>query len=433
MAMSIPRRRWLLAAGAGLALTPMLPLRAAPSTVTVLTSYPDEMVSRFEAAFEKAFPAYRLKVVWRMPHDAAPYLRQPRASGVDVYWAASPRVFDALAQEGVWQALALGRQGLPAQVGRTPLRGPEDLYAATELAGFGFAINPAALSQWQLPIPRDWPDLARPVYAGQIALPVPARVGYAPPIVEIVLQAFGWEQGWALWSQIAAQAVLIDRGAALVQEEVASGRCAVGVSIDFFVNSAIANGAKIDLVYPTHTGLNPAHVAITRASTNPDGARAWVGFLLSEQGQALLAHPDIRRLPVRPAAYGGAAAAAYNPFAAAEAGQQRFDAEAARPRLALSSAVFQQMLVEPQAELRELWRRVLAGEAAGQPVAQARRSLQTAPLTEAEAADPALQRLFASRLEGANPPALSSIEAGWAASARQQRADAARWLDQAGA
>lgn len=427
------RRRVFLTAGAGLALAPVLPLRAAPRAVTVLTSYPDEVVSRFETAFERAYPAYRLKVIWRMPHEAAPYLRQPQASGVDVYWAASPRVFSALAREGVWQKLGLSREGLPALVGRTPLVGPDDLYAATELAGFGFAINPAVLARQQLPVPRDWPDLAQPAYAGQIALPVPARVGYAPPIVETVLQAFGWEQGWALWSQIVANAVLVDRGATLVQEEVAAGRCAVGVSIDFFVNSAVANGARIDLVYPTHTGLNPAHVAITQASSNPEGARAWVGFVLSAQGQALLAHPDIRRLPVRPAAYGRATVAAYNPFAAAQAGQQNFDAEAARPRLALSSAVFQQMLVEPQAELRPLWQRVRAGEAAGRSVAQARRCLEAAPLTEAEAADPALRRLFASRLEGAAPAELSGIEAGWAANARQQRAEAARWLEQAGA
>src|SRR5512147_2234892 len=67
--------------------------------VVVVTSYPDEVVSRFEAAFEKAYPQWRLRIVWRMPHDALPTLRQPGPEGVDVYWTPSPRNFAILKSE----------------------------------------------------------------------------------------------------------------------------------------------------------------------------------------------------------------------------------------------------------------------------------------------------------------------------------------------
>src|SRR5262245_18797718 len=89
------RRREFLGAlivGSLAAATPYA-LLAAPRTLVVLTSYPDEVVSRFEAAFEAAHPDYRLQIVWRMPHDALPYLSQPKQSGVDVYWSPSPRTF----------------------------------------------------------------------------------------------------------------------------------------------------------------------------------------------------------------------------------------------------------------------------------------------------------------------------------------------------
>jgi hypothetical protein len=52
----------------------------------------------------------------------------------------------------------------------------------------------------------DRADLADPRFAGQIALPSSVKVGFAPPLMEIVLQAYGWEKGWALWSEMMVRA-----------------------------------------------------------------------------------------------------------------------------------------------------------------------------------------------------------------------------------
>ncbi len=426
-----PSRRTFLAGLAALGAAASRPVfAAAPRPVVVMTSFQDELVSRFESAFEKAHPEYRLQVIWRMPHDAAPYLRQPAQGGIDVYWAASPRTFASLAREGTWRKLPVDRAGLPERVGNTPLLDAEGYYAATEMAGFGFAIAPAVLAARKLAPPKDWTDLADPQLAGQVALPIPARVGFAPPIVEIVLQAYGWERGWALWSQIAANAVLVDRGATFVTDEVSSGRCAVGVSIDFFVTSAIANGAALEFVYPLQTGVNQANAAITRASPNAAGAKAFVEFLLSQSGQKILTHPDIRRLPVRPSAYDGVPAGYFNPFASAAAGHLQFDGDAARPRLGLSSAVFEQMLVLPHEEIKALWQRLRRAEASGKSVAAARKLLETPPLTELQANDDTLRQQFANRLEGNLRLQVLDVERNWQTVCSQQRKQAQHLLDE---
>lgn len=434
MADSTVSRRRFVAGLATAGLSVLAPIaRGAPRPVVVLTSYPDELVSRFEAAFEKAHPEYRLQAVWRMPHDAAPYLRQPGQGGVDVYWAASPRTFAALARDGAWRMLTVDRAVLPATVGNTALADVGNRYVASELAGYGFAVAPQALAERGLPLPGDWPDLADGRLFGQIALPIPARVGFAPPMVEIVLQAFGWEAGWALWSQIVANARLVERGSTFVSEEVAAGRCAVGVSIDFFVNSAIANGAPLQFIYPRHTGVNPAHVAITAGSPNPAGAQAFVDFLLSRPGQSLLAHPDIRRLPVRPDAYAKVPDTAFNPFAAAAAGGLGFDSDRARPRLSLTAALFQQMLVAPHRELQDLWSRLRRVEQGGRSLPELRRLLGEPPLTEAEAADPELRRQLGERLEGDDGARPVPVEAVWAETCRRRRSTVRQGLEALGA
>nr|NLU60540.1 hypothetical protein [Pseudomonas sp. BIGb0427] len=162
-------------------------------------------------------------------------------------------------------AAARGRAGrFAAAHWRHPLRDRAARYQATELAGYGFAINPEELAKLNMPAPQDWPDLLDARLRGRVALPDPARVGFAPVLLDIVLQAYGWDQGWALWSELAGQSRLVSRGGTLVSDEVASGRSAVGVSIDFFVASAVSNGEAVEFVYPAHGGLNPAHIAIPR-------------------------------------------------------------------------------------------------------------------------------------------------------------------------
>ncbi len=412
------------------------PLKAqqARQPVVVLTSYPDEVVSRVEAAFEKVYPGYRMQVVWRMPHDALPYLQQPRQSGVDVYWSASPRTFAAAKQSGVWRALDISHEGLPPQIGRTRITDSDGFYTATEVAGYGFAVHTAALAQLRLPAPQDWTDLTNPLYAGRIALPIPERVGFAPPFVEIVLQAYGWERGWALWSEIAGNARMVGNGATFVTDEVGSGRCVLGLSIDFFVVSAIAKAGRdspLRFVYPAHSGINPWQIALTAQSGNPVGGRAFAEFILSEAGQRILAHPDIKKLPARPSVYAGLPAGTHNPFAAADAGAYEYDGLRAQPRLALSASVFQQMLVEDHEARARLWQRLHSAEVSGRRDAPgllaARHALGRPPLSEAAAADTNLLRRFRERLEGSARGRLLDEEQAWRrhSQACQQEADTA--------
>lgn len=403
--------------------------------VVVLTSYPEAMMTRFEDAFTQAHPEHRLQLVWRQGFDALPFLMQPGQGGVDVYWAPSPGNFARLARTGAWQPLGVDLAGLPARIGAIPLRDPGQHYQATELAGYGFAVNPAMLRQLGLAAPKDWPDLLDPRLRGRVALPDPARVGFAPVMLDIVLDAYGWERGWALWSELAGQARLVSRGGTLVSDEVASGHAAVGLSIDFFVASAIANDEPVSFVYPRHGGLNPAHIAITAQAWHTKAARAFVSFVLSARGQALLADPDIRKLPARPAVYAQLPSDYHNPFAAARQGAYRYGLDASRERLGLVTSLFTQWLSLPHERSSALWARVHAGEAAGRDLQAVRACLTRPPLSAQQARSPTLLALFAQRqdhgLQAATEinDALVRQEIGWQFQAALQLTQAERLLD----
>jgi phosphoglycerate transport regulatory protein PgtC len=398
--------------------------------LVVVASYPDEVVSRFEAAFEKANPDWRLRIVWHMPHDALPTLRQPGPEGVDVYWTPSPRNFALLKQEGLLRKLDVDRTGLPGRIGNTLIDDPDGYFAAVETAGYGFAINPDYLKARDLPAPADWQDLGEPKYAGHIALPNPGTVGFAPVMADIPLQAYGWERGWALWSAIAANSMLVDRGGTFVSDELASGRRGIGISIDFFVAAAIAKGAPLRFLYPKHGGVNPAQVAIMAKAKNLEGARAFVSFLQSEAGQKILTHSDIRKLPIRPSVYARLEPGYHNPFAVAAAGGYGYDSERGQGRLPVIAALFNVALAQRRDQLASLW--VKARAANGAKAEQAKQLLSTVPISEAQADAPEWQRIFAMRRDDPQAEmAAVDLERQWGAESETRLIKVATLLEQA--
>jgi ABC-type Fe3+ transport system substrate-binding protein len=397
--------------------------------VVVVTSYPDEVVSRFEAAFEKAHPEWRLRIVWHMPHDALPTLRRPGPEGVDVYWTPSPRNYAILKGEGLLRKLDVDRSGLPGRIGNTLIDDADGYYAATETAGYGFAINPDYLKAHGLPEPTDWTDLADARYGGHIALPNPGRVGFAPVMADIPLQAYGWEKGWAMWSAITANSMLVDRGGTFVSDELSSGRRGIGVSIDFFVAAAIAKGAPLRFIYPKNGGVNPGQVAIMAGARNLDGARAFVTFLLSDAGQKIVTHPDIRKLPVRPSVYAGLDAGYHNPFAVAAAGGYGYDSDRGIGRLPVIAALFDSVLAQHRETLAELWAK--ARRVGGERGEQAKRLLSAVPISEADADKTEWQQAFANRRDDAKAEAAAvALEQQWVAESGARLARAGKLLEQ---
>jgi ABC-type Fe3+ transport system substrate-binding protein len=371
-------------------------LAAATEKVVVVTSYPQEVINQFEAAFEKKYPQYRLEILWRQSRDTMNYLHQPH-SPVDVYWTPAQRNFAVLAKEGALHKLDIDLTGLPKKIGGFQISDPDGYYVAHETAGYGMAYHPAELQRLKLPVPTDWKSLTAPAFDGHVVMPIPSKVGYAPILIDTLLQGYGWEQGWQVLSRIAANAKLADAGATFISDDVGDGRFAVGMTMDFFAVSAIANGKPLRFTYPEKVGYSPAHVGIFKEATNLEGARAFVGFVLSDEGQELLFHPDIRKLPVRPALYAHKPTDYFDPFAAAQRATYDYDAASGLQRQELVSAMFDALITRRHAELKAMWAAIRQAESKSPDdprLQEARSHANWLPLTARQTDDAALQQMF---------------------------------------
>jgi ABC-type Fe3+ transport system substrate-binding protein len=426
---------------------------ASRQVITILTNHNDDTFSLFEQAFEKSQSKYALKIIWMMPPDAMKLLRR-KEDIVDVWWQAAPHnhLVD-IGKDGLLQPLAIETDGLPNAIGAQALVAEDDTFRATQLTAFNFEVNAKAIAAQGLPFPSDWNVLAQAAYAGKIALADPEKVRFGSLVLDVAIQSFGWEAGWALLSAIAGNAVLIPHG---VVDEVQSGRLPVALHIDIVPNAEQRLRSPIERVYPEHGGIiNVGYIGILKNTKNIEGARVFVNFVLSATGQSLLSRTELPRLPVRPSVYSELGKEQFNPFVAQGKGKFTYHTSSNFGNGAVLTAIFEAM-VKDHANLSKLWARIHAAEKQGNnsKVAEARKALERVPVNAKQAASEEIRAAFKPTQDRGpndpprpnqgldfsqppNAPAVKSeaalkLEAQWAEDFHKQQSEAERLLSEAG-
>jgi len=369
------RRGLASALALGALLASAAPGTAAPTReVVILTSFPKELFETYKQGFEERNPGVKVVVKQQQTNQAVTYLRETRARpDVDLVWASAVDAFQTLKSDGLLDKVVLPKETLariPARIGGFPIHDPDGQYLGFAVSGYGIMWNTRYLALHKLPAPKEWTDLIDPRYYGHLCISAPSRSGTTHLTVEVILQAYGWERGWALLMQMGGNMGAIAERSFGVPEAVISGQLGIGVVIDFFGLSAIASGQPIDFAYPKQTAVVPASVAVIKNGPNPDNARAFVQYLLSDEGQLKLFSPEIGRLPVVPALYARAPKGYPNPFTM-KLGDVQFDDKLSSLRRNVVNSLFDHTITFRHAELKAAWGAIYAAEArAGEVRAQ---------------------------------------------------------------
>jgi ABC-type Fe3+ transport system substrate-binding protein len=280
-------------------------------------------------------------------------------------------------------------------------------------SGYGIMYNTRYMKANDLPAPKEWDDLKKPVYFGHVGISAPSRSGTTHLTVETVLQGEGWDKGWATMLEIGGNLAQVSDRSFGVPDAVNSGQYGLGIVIDFFGLSAKASGFPVEFVYPTVTTLVPANVGIIAKAKDQKAAEAFVEFLLSEEGQQILLDPKIQRLPVRPASYDKAPAGYPNPFKDAKLGARvKFDADVSEGRYELLNSLYDRLITFRLKELNAAWKAIHDAEKklgaggsadAKKMIADARKLAASVPVSEKEAGDKAIAGSFRELKKGEKP------------------------------
>jgi phosphoglycerate transport regulatory protein PgtC len=402
-------RRAVMAAALVFAATP-LAAQGLEERVVIVTSFPKDLTSPLSQAFEKRHPGTKVEIQNRNTAAAVAFIRETRSSPPDIMWASAPDAFEVLKKENLLQKYKPKAEGIADKVGSYPVNDPDGFYVGFAASGYGIMYNTRYIRANNLPPPKEWDDLKKPIYYGHVGISAPSRSGTTHLTVETILQGEGWDKGWATLLEIGGNLAQVSDRSFGVPDAVNSGQYGIGIVIDFFGLSAKASGFPVEFVYPTVTTLVPANIGIITNARNQKAAEAFVEFLLSDEGQQILLDPKIQRLPVRASTYEKAPAGYPNPFKDASLGARvKFNAEVSEARYELLNSLYDRLVTFRLNDLNAAWKAIHAAEAkvgtggsaeAKRLIAEARRLATAVPVTEKEASDPSIAGAFRALKKG---------------------------------
>ncbi|MBW3096679.1 ABC transporter substrate-binding protein [Pseudohoeflea coraliihabitans] len=165
-------------------------------------------------------------------------------------------------------------------------------YFGSKLITTGIAYNTAAEQK-----PEHWSDLTGEAYKGLTIMPSPLYSGAAAFLLSAFVNRD--DLGWEYFEALKENDHVAVRGNGAVLKSVASGEKAYGMLVDFMAMNAKKDGSPIEFVFPEEgvTAVTEP-VAILSTAKNPEGARKFVDFILSDEGQKLALEQGY--LPAKP-------------------------------------------------------------------------------------------------------------------------------------
>jgi len=353
----------------------------AQQQVVIVTSFPKELTEAYKKAFEAKNPGLKVEILNKPTSAGVAYIREaPATNKPDVFWVSAPDAFEVLAGEKLLAKIDSPAKEVPAKIGNYPINDPKGFYLGQALAGYGIMWNTRYMKAHKLPEPKEWADLAKPVYFSHVAMSSPSRSGTTHLTVETVLQGEGWQKGWQQMLMIAGNCAAITERSFGVPDGVNNGQYGIGLVIDFFGLAGKASKFPVEFVYPSVTAIVPANIGMVANAKNADNARKFINYTLSPEGQELLFDPAISRLPVLPGAYKKAPPGFPNPFTGTIKPKVNFDSELSESRYYVVSSIFDQTITFRHKELTQATKAIneAAAKLAGKHNTQAAKLLDDA-------------------------------------------------------
>jgi len=205
---------------------------------------------------------------------------------------------------------------IPAKGAGQDLKDAQGRWYAACMSGFGIVYNRLVIEKAKLPMVEDWRTLSRPEYLGWVSCGDPVKSGSMHICVEMILQAYKWDDGWGIFARMAANAKSFNEGGASVPRDVSLGQCAAGPCLDFYAAAPIRRqgATHLEFLFPQDlSGVTADSIAVFRNAPHSELAQDFEDFVLSEEGQRLWYQKrgseggpqefDLERLPVLPEIY----------------------------------------------------------------------------------------------------------------------------------
>ncbi|HSB78189.1 MAG TPA: ABC transporter substrate-binding protein [Candidatus Methylomirabilis sp.] len=279
-----------------LGLLPQETLAQAKGTVTLYTSESLDKVNEMKLDFEKHNPGVTMNIYRSGSQVVISKLQAEFQAGgtlADLIWMADIDYFEDLARKDLLLAYT------PPEADKVPAKFK---YEGGRYHEVRLIFNTVGLNTLRVKTrPTSWKDLTDPRYKGKVGMASPFYSGAAFSTLgtQINMPGFGWDY----YRKLKENGVIIEQSNGTVAKKLATGEFQLVSVVDFMVREAKASGSPVDHIWPKEGAiLVPTPIGMLKGAKNPDGARAFLRYLYSPDGQGLFVQQGY--VPVLPGVEG---------------------------------------------------------------------------------------------------------------------------------
>jgi iron(III) transport system substrate-binding protein len=176
-------------------------------------------------------------------------------------------------------------------------------YTPYQADGSNLLVNKDAAAAAGIEI-KSYADLLKPELKGKIAYGDPTASSSAFAQLTNMLKAVGGDyesdKGWDFVKALVTQLNGITIGSSSqVAKDVAAGEYIVGLTYEPLSLNFVNSGAPVEIVYPAEgAAFLPATIQLIKGGPNPAAGKAFIDFVISEEGQKIIAEQTAGR-PLR--------------------------------------------------------------------------------------------------------------------------------------
>ncbi|WP_312114629.1 ABC transporter substrate-binding protein [Brevibacillus reuszeri] len=261
-------------------------------TLSFYTSQPDADAAALIESFTKKYPEVKVELFRSGTEEVISRLQAEAQAGqvkADVLLVADAPTFASLKK----QDLLMGYNSPEAADIPADWKDADGAYTGTKVMATVLAINTAKVTTK----PDSWKVLTSPETAGKAIMPSPLYSGAAAYNVGVLTRQGDF--GWDFITGLKTNQMTVTKGNGAVLKSVAGGEKEYGMVVDYLVARAKKEGSPVELIYPNEgVPVITEPIGILKASKNQDAAKAFVDYVLSEDGQKLassLGYTPIRK------------------------------------------------------------------------------------------------------------------------------------------
>lgn len=262
--------------------------------VMLYSSLKEDQLAAIKKGFNEAHPEIAMDYYAAGTGKVLTKIATEQQSGqvaADLIWVGDPSNYLSFKDKGMLEAY----ESPEAKTISEKFKDKDNLYCGARLVVMGISYNTANVSGDD--IPKNWQDLNKEEFKGQLVMSDPAEAGTTLYAVAGLVDNPNY--GWDFFEKLKENGMELESGTSSTINKVGAGAYKACIGVDYVTHTLENQGSPISFVYPEKDLIAVSSpIALMKNSPNPEAGKLLYDFILSEAGQKILA--ENQATPIRP-------------------------------------------------------------------------------------------------------------------------------------